>query len=166
MKKKTVAELLTRFHHIGILVKNVEKATEYYECLGMGQFGPSNLVHVDRKIYGKPAVGVKNAAKNTKLGPIGLEIIQPISGDTPQKRWIDSHGEGINHIAFIVDDIEEAISIMTEAGFKVISSSKNEGGGGMAYFDTDKVGGVQIELEELPPHLDNDPYWGLRPWET
>jgi catechol 2,3-dioxygenase-like lactoylglutathione lyase family enzyme len=46
---------------------------------------------------------------------------------------LESHGEGINHIAFIVDDIEEATSIMVEAGFKVISSSKNEGGGGMAF---------------------------------
>ena len=36
--------------------------------------------------------------------------------------------------------------------------------GGMAYFDTDKIGGVQIELEQLPPHLDDDPYWSLKPW--
>ena len=164
MKKKAVSDLLTRFHHVGVLVKNVDEAAEYYECLGIGPFAPSKLVHIDRKVYGKPVTGVKNAGKGTKLGPIEFEVVQPISGATPQKEWLESQGEGINHIAFIVDDIEEAISIMVEAGFSPIASSKNEGGGGMAYFDTDKVGGVQIELEELPPHLSDDPYWGLEPW--
>ena len=122
------------------------------------------MVHTDRKIYGKSVTDVKFVAKATNIGPIGIELIQPVSGETPQKQFLESRGEGISHIAFIVDDIEEAISIMVEEGFQVISSSKNEGGGGMAFFDTDKVGGVQIELEELPPHLDEDRYWGLRPW--
>ncbi len=53
---------------------------------------------------------------------------------------------------------------MVDAGFEVIASSKNEGGGGMVYFDTDKVGGVQIELEQLSPHRNEDRYWGLTPW--
>lgn len=164
MKKKTMGELLSRFHHIGVVVKNLEEAVKYYQALGIGPFEPSNLVHIDRRIYGKPAPDVKLIAKGIALGPIGFELVQPVSGETPQKEFLESRGEGINHIAFIVDDIEEAISIMVEAGFKVVSSAKNEGGGGVAFFDTDKVGGVQIELEELPPHLNEDPYWGLKPW--
>jgi len=163
MKKKRIGELLSRFHHVGVLVKNLDEAVEYYEALGIGPFEPSNLVHTDRRVYGKPVTDVKNIAKAARMGPIGIELVQPVSGESPQKKFLESRGEGINHIAFIVDDIEEATSIMVEAGFKVISSSKNEGGGGMAYFDTDKVGGVQIELEELPPHLHKDPYWGLKP---
>ena len=59
----------------------------------------------------------------------------------------------------MVDDIQEAIAVMIQEGFKLISYAKNEGGGGMAYFDTDKVGGVQIELEQLPPFLADDPFW-------
>ena len=94
------------------------------------------------------------------MGPIGLELVQPVSGESIQKEYLERHGEGINHIAFVVDDIEEATSMMVEARFKVISCSKNEGGGGMAYFDTDRVGGVQIELEEIPPHLSDDLFWG------
>ena len=164
MKKKTVGDLLSRFHHVGVLVRSVDEAAEYYECLGMGSLESSNLVHLDRKVYGRPVTDVRNAARVGKLGPIGFEVIQPLSGETPQKEWLERQGEGINHIAFIVDDIEEAISTMVEAGFQVIASSRNEGGGGMAYFDTDKVGGVQIELEELPPHLEDDRYWGLTPW--
>jgi len=163
MKKKRIGELLSRFHHVGLVVKNLDEAVEYYEALGIGPFWPSNLVHIDRKVYGKPVTDVKNIVKATKMGSIGIELVQPVSGESPQRKFLESRGEGINHIAFIVDDIEEATSMMVEAGFNVISSSKNEGGGGMAFFDTDKVGGVQIELEELPPHLHKDPYWGLKP---
>ena len=32
--------------------------------------------------------------------------------------------------------------------------------------DTDKVGGVMIELDELPPHLSDDFYWGMCPWQA
>ncbi|MBU2536788.1 MAG: VOC family protein [Chloroflexi bacterium] len=164
MKKKGIGELLTRFHHMGVIVKNLDEAVEYYQALGIGPFGPSNLVHLDRIVYGKPATDVKNLVKATKLGPIGIELIQPVSGVSPPSKFLESRGEGIYHLAFVVDDINEATSIMTEAGFKVIYSSKNEGGGGMAFFDTDKVGGIIIELEELPPHLSEDPYWGIKSW--
>lgn len=165
MKKKTIGEILSKFHHISVIVKNIDEAVEYFQALGIGPFEPSNLVHIDRKLYGKPTPSdVKNIVKATKLGPIGIELLQPVSGESPQKKFLESRGEGIHHIAFIVDDIKEATSIMIEAGFKVISSSNNEGGGGMAFFNTDKVGGVQIELEELPPHLHEDRYWGLKPW--
>ena len=88
------------------------------------------------------------------MGPIWLELIQPVSGKYIHKEFLESRGEGINHICFLVDDIEEVISIMAEAGFKAIVYQKNVGGGGMAFFDTDKVGGVIIELEELPPDVD------------
>ena len=165
MDTKGIGKLLTRFHHIGLVVKNLDEAAEYYESLGLGPFEPSNLVHIDRKVYGKPAPDVKLVAKATTLGPIGIELIQPVSGETPQKKFLESRGEGINHIGFVVDDIEEAISIMTEAGFKAVSVAKNKGGGGVAFFDTDQKGGVTIELEQLPPHLNEDPYWGLKPWE-
>ena len=164
MKKKSVGELLSRFHHVGVLVKNMDEAVAHYQALGMGPFRRSTLVHTDRKMYGKPAPDVKLVARGAQMGPIGFEIVQPVSGESVQKETLDTRGEGINHVGFIVDDIEEAKSIMVEEGFKVISSGKNEGGGGMAYFDTDKVGGVMIELEELPPHLYEDPYWGIKPW--
>lgn len=166
MKKKTIGELLSKFHHVGVMVKNIDEAVEYYQRLGMGPFEPSNLVHIDRQMFGKPVpADVKNIVKATRMGPIGIELIQPVSGKSVHREWLESHGEGINHIGFIVDDIGEAMSIMVEAGFKVISSSKNEGGGGMAFFDTDKIGGIIIEMEELPPHLNEDPYWGIIQWD-
>ncbi len=68
-------------------------------------------------------------------------------------------------MAFIVDNIREAKSVMVDAGFALIYSSENQGGADMAFFSSEKLGGVIIETEELPSHLDEDPYWGHRPQE-
>jgi len=166
MKKKTVRELLSKFHHVGMVVKNVDRAVEYFQGLGIGPFESSKLVHTNRRIYGKPAPGdAKLIVRTTTIGPMGIELLQPVSGKSTPQMWLESHGEGISHMAFIVDDIEEAKSIMVEAGFTIVSSLDNEGGGGTAFFSTDEVGGMIIEMDELPPHLDKDPYWGNKPWD-
>ena len=159
MKKKRIGELLSKLHHMAVIVKNMDEAIEYYQALGIGPFEPVKIVHTDRMLYGKPAPpDIKNIARGAPMGPIWLELIQPVSGKYIHKEFLESRGEGINHISFLVDDIEEAISIMAEAGFKAIVYQKNVGGGGMAFFDTDKVGGVIIELQELPPGVDR--YYG------
>ena len=166
MAKKTLADLTLRFHRVGVIVGDIEKAEKYYERLGFGPFKPSTLIHTDRKVHGKPAPDTKNRAQASRLATFGFELISPISGPSVQQEFLEQRGEGINHICFIVDDIEEATEIMVEAGFKPVSTALNEGGGGMAYFDTDKVGGVMIELDELPPHLSDDFYWGMCPWQA
>lgn len=164
-KKKTLRDVLSRFHHIGVLVRDADDAARFFESIGFGPFRPSLLVHYDRQVHGRPAPDVRNAANVSKLNHIGFEVIAPVFGDSIQREWLETRGESINHLCFIVDDIDEATALMVEAGFEVISSGKNEGGGGMAYFAHEMLRGVQIELDELPPHLDGDFYWGNKPWE-
>ncbi|MDP6064080.1 MAG: VOC family protein [SAR202 cluster bacterium] len=157
MKEKGIGEILSRLHHVGVLVKNMDEAIDYYQAMGIGPFEPMGLVATGRKLYGRTVTDTTNVAKVTMKGPITIELVQPVSGESVQKEWLESKGEGINHICFAVDDIEEATSIMTKEGFKVISSADFAGGGGMAYFDTDKVGGFQIELLEVPTHISEEP---------
>ncbi|NQT04419.1 MAG: VOC family protein [Dehalococcoidia bacterium] len=159
MKKKNRGELFSRPHHLAVIVKDMDEAIEYYQALGMGPFEPVKVVHTDRMLYGKPAPSdIKLIARGGQMGPIWLELIQPVSGKYIHNEFLERRGEGINHMSFLVDDIEEAISIMAEAGFEAIVYQKNVGGGGMAFFDTDKIGGVIIELQELP--LGVDRYYG------
>lgn len=160
MRKKTVGELMSRFHHLGVVVRDMDRAVEYFQGLGIGPFESSNLVHINRKMEGKPAGNVKVLVKTAKIGGIGIELLQPVSGVSTPQQWLESHGEGISHMAFVVDDIEEAKLTMVDEGFAVIYSADNEGGGGMAFFRSEKVGGLIIEMEEVPHHLENDPYWG------
>ena len=141
-----------RFDHAGIVVRDINKAVEYFEALGIGPFETSKGTSIiERMVHGKPASDVKNVTRIAKLGPVSFELLQTISGASIQKEFLDSKGEGINHLDFYVDDIEEETAKLVAKGFKIVQSGKFVGGGGMAYFDTDKLGGVQIGLVQRPP---------------
>jgi len=113
-------ETFLKFDHVGVIVRNMDKAIDYYEALGIGPFvsskGPPPY---NRKVYGKSADDVKNLRMVAQMGPIKFELIQPVSGKSVQREFLGKHG-----------------------------SAKLTDGGGSAYFDTDKTGGVVIEFEE------------------
>ena len=149
MSKKTMKELLANFHHVGVVVRNIDDAMKYYEGLGFDPFKSMGAVPYGREVHGEPS-DLVNYAMGSHISSLEVELVQPVSGESVQKEFLDSKGEGINHICFRVDDIEEATSIMADEGFVPVSSCKFKGGGGMAYFDTDRVGGVLLELVEWP----------------
>ena len=152
MDKTRVHESLSwKLSHVGIIVKDIEKAIEYYQSLGIGPFERINLTPIDVKVYGKSADDVKLRARAARVGQVQYELLQPVSGESVQMEFLKSKGEGISHLGFFVDDIDKEVAKMVEQGFKVISNGKFVGGGGFAYFDTDKVGGVQFELIQWPP---------------
>lgn len=140
-----------RIDQVGIVVRDIDRAIKYYESLGIGPFKPMNVTSIDREVYGKPAPDVKNVARVAQVGQLQIELIQPISGQSVQREFLESKGEGVNHLAFFVDDIAKETAKLTALGFKMISGGKLVGGGGFAYFDTDKVGGVQFEFVQWPP---------------
>ena len=143
----------SKVDQIGIIVRDLDKAVEYYESLGIGPFEPmTGMVAKDRKVMGKPvpadSIGMK--IKVAKVGPIEFEVIQPTKGPSVHMKSLESKGEGINHLGFFVDDIEKEEAKMVEKGYDVIYSLRFEGGGGASYFDTDKVGGVLFEIIQWP----------------
>jgi len=153
VEKKETGQALFRIGQVGVLVRDMGRAVEYYQSLGMGPFEPLNITVIQRNVYGKPADDVVNLARATQIGQVQFELIQPISGESVQREFLESKGEGINHLGFFVDDIDEETAGMLKKGFSDIHSGKFAGGGGFAYFDTDRVGGVQFELIQWPPAL-------------
>ncbi|MDD5083299.1 MAG: VOC family protein [Dehalococcoidales bacterium] len=140
--------------HISVIVRDIEKAIKYYESLGIGPFegagGGSGVVRAERTVRGKPAPDVKNIEKMAQLGPIKLALVQPVAGNSLQKEWLEKYGaEGIDHIAFRVENLQEETDKLIKKGFKVVQSLK-VGDGGLNFFDTDKVGGFMIELNQTP----------------
>lgn len=138
---------------IGVIVRDMDQAVRYYEALGIGPFespkGPAPIV--DRRVYGKPAPDVKNRISIAQVGGVQFELVQPLSGESVQKEFLENHGEGIDHLGFLVGDVEQEVAKLVEQGFRVISSGKTTSGGVFAYLDTDKVGGIVFELIQLPP---------------
>ena len=143
--------LFSKVDHVGIIVRDIDKAIEHYQSLGIGPFRPFNIAYTERKMRGKPAGDVKNIVRVAQMGQIQLELIQPVEGESLPKEFLETKGEGISHIGFSVDDVDKERAKLEEKGFTVIYSSRFQNGGGAAHFDTDKVGGVIFELIQMPP---------------
>jgi len=150
-KPGTQRSPFSEVYQVGVIVRDMDQAVEYYQALGIGPFEPSRSILTDRRVYGKPADDVRNRVMSAQMGQVQFELIQPVSGKSVQMGFLEKHGEGINHLAFIVDNLDQEVARLAEKGFKVISSGKRVGGGGFVYLDTDKVGGIIFELVEFAP---------------
>ncbi len=140
-----------KFHHVSVVVRDMAKAMKFYEALGIGPFppllGPQGKVSlVNKTLHGNPAaweLDLRHAEGG--VGDLTFELIQPLEGDTPVKDFLEKKGEGIQHIGFFVDDMEQETAKMAEKGFKITQSGETPTVK-WAYFGTDAVGGVSIEL--------------------
>jgi methylmalonyl-CoA/ethylmalonyl-CoA epimerase len=136
-------------YQIGIVVKDIDETIKYYEKL-FG-FGPFEIRYVDyptATYYGKVA-GYRGKRAFFFLGPIQIELIELVDGKTIHEDFLREKGEGLNHLGFRVDNIEEAKKRADELGFKVIQSfTRPDNTGGFAYIDSDKIGGVIFEMSE------------------
>lgn len=140
-----------KLHHVGVAIRDIDKAVEYYQSLGIATFKPEILFEssnfADFKVNGKPPkTSVTARIIFVQVGPIQLELVQPVEGELPQKAFLTSRGEGVNHIAFTVDDLDREAAKLVEKGIKIIITGRRQDGSGFAYFDTRKVGNVIIEL--------------------
>lgn len=152
MKKDTNESFpFSQIDQVGVVVKDLDKAVEYYSSFGIGPFEPLNLKRIERTVYGKKVTDLENISRVTRMGQVQFELVQPVSGESIQKEFLEKRGEGINHLGFLVDDIDKEVNKLVAKGFKVISSVRYSGGGGVAYFDTDRIGGVLFELIQWPP---------------
>ncbi|MFC1992585.1 VOC family protein [Chloroflexota bacterium] len=151
----------SNFDHIGIVVRDIHKAVEYYESLGLGPFIEHQHGNVDfkwKKMWGKP-VPIDFYGLERRLGRVGqtqAELLQPAWGQGPWMEFLDTKGEGINHLAFVVDDIDGEESKLAAKGFTVMFSARYKDSGGVSYFDTRGVGGFIVELIEWPPGMQVD----------
>lgn len=86
----------------------------------------------------------------SKAGSTTFEIIQPTAGRSIYKEFLERHGEGFQHIALNVRDMDEAVALFRERGVEVSQDGAWGQGervdGRFAYLDTDSAGGLTIEL--------------------
>ncbi len=143
-----------KFMHAAIVVKDIEKAIKHFESLDVGPFPPfiggPGMKFSGKTVKGKPIeydMDLRLAKSN--LGGIGLELIQPLAGETVYTDFLAKHGEGLHHLAYGVEDFDLEISDMHNRGFDAVQTGAI-GSSRWAYFNTDAVGGMLIELCETP----------------
>ncbi len=158
MKNKPVVTPFTKkVVHIAIVVKDANKAIKRLESFGIGPFKQvvahgSQLPPVMYR--GKPMGFLETAKEFTgEIGGMGLEIFEPGEGESPWGEFLDSKGEGIHHIGFEpddLDDLDKEIARFSDQGADVLFSLKSEDGtGGGAYIDLG-IGGLTFDYF-LPP---------------
>ena len=116
-----------KLHHVGIPVRDLDKSIRDYQSLGVASFQPEFVIDSSRfaeyLVYGKtPDPVVKTRVAMGQVGPLRVELLQPLQGETVHKELLEKTGEGIGHIAYTVDDLEEETAKLVEKGFPVILS--------------------------------------------
>lgn len=159
------------FHHLGVIVADMDKAIDYYRSLGFVDFPPDRSASASGPVWqeitvygktvikdGKPLVAATPGGKPGRLqfcrvGTITLELIQPAEGGVKNihNDFLASYGEGIDHIAYGVahEHFEQEVEKMKAKGLSVILSGEQANGGGFIYFDAREVGGLVIELMKV-----------------
>jgi methylmalonyl-CoA/ethylmalonyl-CoA epimerase len=125
--------------HIGIAVKSIEQAGKFYtEILGLKIQDIENIA--DQKV-------------NVAFLPITdteVELLESTEPDGPVSKYIDARGEGVQHIAFRVENIEEALEELKSKGVRLIDQTPRNGAGGakIAFIHPKETNGVLVEICE------------------
>ncbi len=124
---------ITGIDHVVIRVKDIEAAIESYTNLGM---------ELTRTLE-TPSIG-KQAIFRLADGTF-IELVAPLSPDSPVGRAIESRGEGVHTVALAVDDVNETVGVLTEGGARVI---QEEGLDGVAFIHPKSTHGVLLQVME------------------
>ena len=137
---------------VAIAVNDVHKVAEnHWNILGIGPWEIYEVkppILYDRTYRGK-AGNFTYWLALTMVGPVQLELAQPISGDNVYSDFIAEHGEGLHHLAFIVDDINKTTQTMNKEGFPTLMGG-GFSDGGFAYYDTREPLKIILEAFQVP----------------
>jgi hypothetical protein len=137
---------------ISLVVKNLEETmNNYWNLLGIGPWDVFECVPPilhGHTYHGKPGSFTMRAAV-VRVGAVELELIQPLAGKNVYSDFMAEHGEGLNHVQFLVDNVAETIEIMGKEGFALLQSG-HVSDDYFSYYDT--VGPLKIiwEAYQLP----------------
>ena len=122
--------------HIGIAVRSLDSA-KIYEALGL------RVDHVETV----ESQGVRTAFLS--VGDSNLELLEPLSADSPVGRFVAKRGEGIHHICLRVSNLDEHLARLKAKGFRLINAPvPGAHGCRVAFLHPSAGNGVLIELSE------------------
>lgn len=132
---------LTHIEHLGIAVKSLETAIPYYESvLGLKCYAVEEVA--EQK--------VKTAF--FKVGQTKIELLESTDPEGPVGKFIEKKGEGVHHIAFAVEGLQETLDLVAEKGVSLIDKAPRKGAEGLniAFLHPKSTFGVLTEFCEDP----------------
>ena len=107
---------MEKLEHIGIAVKNLEKSNKIFEKL-LGK-APYKTETVELE-------GVRTSF--FEVGGLKIELLEAIRANSPIANFIEKRGEGLHHLAFAVDSIEDRMKELSADGFNLLSDQPKAG---------------------------------------
>lgn len=132
---------LTHIEHLGIAVKSLETAIPFYEeVLGLKCYAVEEVA--EQK--------VKTAF--FQVGQTKIELLESTDPEGPVGKFIEKKGEGIHHLAFAAEGLQESLDILAEKGITLIDKTPRKGAEGLniAFLHPKSTFGVLTELCEKP----------------
>lgn len=127
----------THIEHIGIAVKSLDEAIPYWE-----------------KMLGSKCYNIEEVAEQKvrtaflKIGDTKIELLEATSEDSAIAKFIEKKGEGVQHIAFAVSDLQGSLDEAAQNGIQLIDKSPRKGAEGLsiAFMHPKSTFGVLTEL--------------------
>jgi catechol 2,3-dioxygenase-like lactoylglutathione lyase family enzyme len=141
----------SNLHHIAIVVKNLEKAIRFYQAIGVGPFEDYPPLKEYIRLDVPDELGFQKVKiKVVQIGPVQLQLIQPGEGMSLYKDFLEKKGEGVYHLGFVVEDVDESEAEVKRMGLQVLSSGRREDGSGFSYLNAAGKGGVTLLIRQSP----------------
>jgi methylmalonyl-CoA/ethylmalonyl-CoA epimerase len=131
-----------QLHHICLVVHDIDAAIAYYESLGIGpwQDYPPLSQYTDLNMP-NPEAFSQMKYRYVDLDNVQIQVCEPPQLDCPQRRFLDTRGEGVFQIGF-ESNLDTAISQAQSLGLDVLMSGRRPNRTGFVYFDTLDQAGV------------------------
>ena len=131
--------LFARIDHVAVAVNDLDAAIALYG-------GGFDMAEQHRETVEEQGV----EAILLEVGEGHIELIRPLSPDNGVAKFIERNGEGVHHVAYQVDDIDEALERVRAAGLRLIDEQPRTGirGSRVAFLHPKSTGGVLTEIVE------------------
>jgi methylmalonyl-CoA/ethylmalonyl-CoA epimerase len=128
-----------KVNHVAIVVENIDESLKFWrDVMGL------ELDHIE---------DVPSQQSLVAFLPVGdgeIELVQPTSPDSGMAKYLEKRGEGMHHLCFEVQDVENVLMMLKEKGIRVIDETpKVLPGRKMAFIHPKSANGVLVELYEL-----------------
>jgi methylmalonyl-CoA/ethylmalonyl-CoA epimerase len=131
--------MIKNVHHIGIAVNNLEEGVAVFE----------RLLGIKPHLESAPCQKVDEAVFKVGEG-MEIDLVAPTGPDSAVAKFLERRGEGLHHIAFEVDDINDELKAMEKKGFRLIDAEGRQGvAGKIGFLHPQSANGVLVELVQL-----------------
>ena len=142
-----VLPLLTRLDHVGIACRDLRRAIDMYR----ETFGLEVVSLEENEEQGVREAMLAVGPAGAGVGALGVgyvQLLEPLSPDTPVGRFLARRGEGLHHVGYGVSDIGEALATVAGTGIRLVDERPRHGsmGASIAFLHPADLGGVLTEF--------------------